>query len=53
MLVMFVEPRKGGLFAERTSPEFLTVVAIVVGLGAGVIVRMLRRRSTQRLSDIG
>ena len=48
MLVMFVESRKGGLFAERTSPEFLTIVAVLVGLGAGVIVQTLRRRSARR-----
>lgn len=47
MLVMFVEPRKGGLFADRTGPEFLTVVAILVSLGAGIIVQTLRRRSAR------
>jgi hypothetical protein len=49
MLILFVvEPRRGGLFAERTSPEFLTLVAIVVGLGVGVIVQALRRRGSRR-----
>jgi hypothetical protein len=44
MLVMLVEPRTGGLFAERAGPEFLTVVAILIGLSAGVIAQTLRRR---------
>ena len=49
MSIMFVvEPRKGGLFADRTSPEFLTLVAVVVGLGAGIVVQALRRRGAQR-----
>jgi len=48
MLVMFVvEPRKGGLFADWTSPEFLTLVAVMAGLGAGVIAQALRRRSAR------
>jgi hypothetical protein len=47
-VIFVVEPRRGGLFAERTSPEFLTLVAVVVGLGVGVIVQALRRRSSRR-----
>jgi hypothetical protein len=47
-MMFVVEPRKGGLFAARTSPEFLTLVAVVVGLSAGVIVQALRRRSARR-----
>jgi len=49
MPVLFVvEPRKGGLFSERSSPEFLTLVALSASLGLGIVVEMLRRRSARR-----
>ena len=49
MVAMFVvEPRKGGLFAEQSSPEFLTLVAVAVSLGIGIVVEVMRRRSTRR-----
>jgi hypothetical protein len=49
MMVPFVvEPRRGGLFAERSSPEFLTLVAVAVSLGIGIIVEVVRRRSARR-----
>jgi hypothetical protein len=47
-LTFVVEPRKGGLFAERASPEVLTLLAIAVGLGAGMVIRVLRRRGARR-----
>lgn len=40
--------RESGPFADRSSPEFLTLVAVVVGLGAGLVVRAMRRRATRR-----
>jgi hypothetical protein len=49
MLVMFVvEPRKEGPFAERSSPEFLTLVALAATLGLGIVAAVFRRRSTRR-----
>jgi hypothetical protein len=45
MPTLFVaEPRRGGLFSERTGPEFLTLVAVAVGLGVGILMELRRRR---------
>jgi hypothetical protein len=52
MLALFVvEPRRGGLFAERSSPEFLTLVAVAVSLGIGIAVEAVRRRNARRASS--
>lgn len=49
MVMLFVvEPRKGGLFAERGSPEFLTLIAVTVSLGLGIVVEVVRRRRARR-----
>jgi hypothetical protein len=49
MPVLFVvEPRKGGLFSERSSPEFLTLLALAASLGIGIVIDVLRRRSARR-----
>jgi hypothetical protein len=42
-----VEPHRGGLFSERTSPEILALIVVVVGLGDGIVAKMLRRRGAR------
>jgi hypothetical protein len=32
----------------RNTPEFMTLVAVAVGLSMGIILRVLRRRSIRR-----
>ena len=32
----------------RNTPEFMTLVAVAVGLGVAVVVRVMRRRSIPR-----
>jgi hypothetical protein len=49
MSTLFVLGSRGnGPFADRSSPEFLTLVAVVIGLGAGIVVQALRRRAARR-----
>lgn len=38
--------RKRGVLPERNTPEFLTLVALAVGLGIGIVARLLRRRAS-------
>lgn len=46
---LFVLGSRGdGPFSDRSSPEFLTLVAIALGLGAGIVVQALRRRASRR-----
>ena len=33
---------------ERNTPEFMTLVAVAVGLGAAIIVNVWRRRAARR-----
>jgi hypothetical protein len=32
----------------RNTPEFMTLVAVAVGLGVAVVARLLRQRGTRR-----
>jgi hypothetical protein len=32
----------------RNTPEFMTLVAVAVGLGVAIVVQVLRRRSARR-----
>jgi hypothetical protein len=45
---MFDATARKGLFEERNTPEFATVVVLAAGLGLGIVVRLLRRRGWWR-----
>lgn len=45
---MFATKPRTGLFEERNTPEFATVVVLAIGLSLGIIVRLLRRRGSPR-----
>ena len=46
--MFMVKTREGGLFGDRSSPEFMTLVTVAVGLGVGIILEVLRRRKNPR-----